>query len=995
MVDRKKGNMMTVLRSPAGEVKDHVQDEIIPVSQMESYRDFKQKFRSMSQDYDNTKHSQEKAQEAKEAQLAQEKAVPSSLHHLCYQMQQRVKKCTVPVSPEDHATLESVISSELGLIWADLRSTRPDPCLSRSENQQLRQQSFAEVLNQCEQLYLSYLHLLHSMRRRAVFTDSANRSRLAAQMASDCTNVLNVHSIRQGIAAQIKARRTERARLRSDSTSTSAPTITTTTASASSGASSHRANNEDRRTTEHHPDKITLSLRTGRIRPLSRKQRLAVLRDLAEIKEKCGDFDLETVYELMPYRLDKQQEWRTSKQLSQVLMCVPVIEPVEELPAVQAEDEFHVTDHPWRRLKGCTSMPELSRETLLEEMEMEAPPPRPHSPIVLLATSQTVQQKQRLSLAEDLQRLLEDEPILSNTDTEEQDIAPLIKARFHRSTARLDRLQATLQRLQERRERVTEARVALRSQEESQPQSEVVSVELYSQQELRRSDLPGQTIARMAVSRVTDRLEPEKININMFPPVYNDVNREISAASVEWMDRNLFAGAEVKEVCKELSKALINRYLGFEDDPLIEPYETQAKMKVRKKTPSLINTSLKNSRKRTEAPAEYKKPADVNCRAYSAWFQWWKSYLSLDDYLRFITGQELDYLAVVFQLHDQETKKDTEEEKMRALQQQRDEKKRARTKKMEALKRMKQEYITGVWNVNSVLLGGLWKEPVLEEDNSPEVEEPTIIKQLLMKNTMFLEEAEEAGPMDADQLKGRLERVWSLLCFPDAMRLDMAIKYSSHAYRDLLEKAIVPWEQAAQLIQQREAILCRLEIFERVASDPSRFFSQGYRGTAVARMDESRQREEMNFKMAALENRLAKVINELHDRFKDTVTYKGRPYHEKIRWDRTEMLYWLQQERRVRSLERVVTRTRRCGVNQNVLPARLAPLELTKKQSQAAGQPQCPSLPQEGGVAADNSSELTTMTPLCGHKVNLTQPTLPAMSVSQSQLYPPIHLQDH
>lgn len=34
---------------------------------------------------------------------------------------------------------------------------------------------------------------------------------------------------------------------------------------------------------------------------------------------------------------------------------------------------------------------------------------------------------------------------------------------------------------------------------------------------------------------------------------------------------------------------------------------------------------------------------------------------------------------------------------------------------MEALKGQKQEYVTGVWNVNAVLLGGLWKEPDLEE----------------------------------------------------------------------------------------------------------------------------------------------------------------------------------------------------------------------------------------------------------------------------------------
>ena len=79
--------------------------------------------------------------------------------------------------------------SELGMIWQDLRSPKPDATLTLSENRVLLRETFAEVLGLCEELYLSYLHLQHSLRRPAVFTDSANRSRLAAQMASDCTSV--------------------------------------------------------------------------------------------------------------------------------------------------------------------------------------------------------------------------------------------------------------------------------------------------------------------------------------------------------------------------------------------------------------------------------------------------------------------------------------------------------------------------------------------------------------------------------------------------------------------------------------------------------------------------------------------------------------------------------------------------------------------------------------------------------------------------------------
>ena len=62
---------------------------------------------------------------------------------------------------------------------------------------------------------------------------------------------------------------------------------------------------------------------------------------------------------------------------------------------------------------------------------------------------------------------------------------------------------------------------------------------------------------------------------------------------------------------------------------------------------------------------------------------------------------------------------------------------------------------------------------------------------------------------------------------PDGQKLDMAIKYSSDAYHSKLDEAIGWWEQATDLIVQREVILAKLEAFERLASDPNRFFERG------------------------------------------------------------------------------------------------------------------------------------------------------------------------
>ena len=37
--------------------------------------------------------------------------------------------------------------------------------------------------------------------------------------------------------------------------------------------------------------------------------------------------------------------------------------------------------------------------------------------------------------------------------------------------------------------------------------------------------------------------------------------------------------------------------------------------------------------------------------------------------------------------------------------------------------------------------------------------------------------------------------------------------------------------------------------------------------------------------------------------FHDDVTFEGRPYLEKMKWDRIEMLHWLQEERKQQALD--------------------------------------------------------------------------------------------
>ncbi|KAI4881614.1 hypothetical protein NFI96_026824, partial [Prochilodus magdalenae] len=123
-----------------------------------------------------------------------------------------------------------------------------------------------------------------------------------------------------------------------------------------------------------------------------------------------------------------------------------------------------------------------------------------------------------------------------------------------------------------------------------------------------------------------------------------------------------------------------------------------------------------------------------------------------------------------------------------------------------------------------------------------------------------------------------------------------------------------------------------------------------YRGTSAARMEEARYREKLESQISALDKVLSKTIQHISMDFKDTVTYKGRPYREKMRWDRIEMLYWLQQERRVEMLEKLVEARRS-------LPARLPPLD-----THIAPEDHCP-LANQGTIFSHdllNSKELCT-----------------------------------
>ncbi|KAG8439472.1 hypothetical protein GDO86_005617 [Hymenochirus boettgeri] len=79
---------------------------------------------------------------------------------------------------------------------------------------------------------------------------------------------------------------------------------------------------------------------------------------------------------------------------------------------------------------------------------------------------------------------------------------------------------------------------------------------------------------------------------------------------------------------------------------------------------------------------------------------------------------------------------------------------------------------------------------------------------------------------------------------------------------------------------------------------------KGYDGTSKARMEESKERNKICTQMSKIEHKILDALDVIKKTFNDKVSFKGRPYVEKLHWDKTEMLYWLQQERNKSLLEK-------------------------------------------------------------------------------------------
>ncbi|XP_016136038.1 coiled-coil domain-containing protein 87-like [Sinocyclocheilus grahami] len=393
------------------------------------------------------------------------KSTPTSLTQLCKQLEERItrKSQRYPIHHEDCQSLTAVLISELGLIWQDLKTPPVDTTLTQEEKVQLHCQTFSEVLHICEQLFLHSLQLTETLRRRGVFSDHVNHSRVAAQLAIDCTSLLNVRSIRCRIVTGIKNARRVRQ-------------------SAVTHALHMRSHNNERSMTATPWEK-------------------AVEDDLKEIQEKIGELDLQRVYDLLPCNMEPIT-YKTDTHCSKTSMSNILKQELDQSPR----------QNPLVRIKGCHSMPDLQRETLLEELEITLLE-RPPTPLVPLSTDPPSSLEKHTSPGEDLKRLLQESEYEDDGNCE-TDLCSLIESLTCYSSSRFQRLKLKLQKMMEEDEEMKKHKVLVKKP--LHPQGDVVSV-----------GFSPQIIMCTAVARVSDRVLPEAIKVSMYPPVYNELTKEV------------------------------------------------------------------------------------------------------------------------------------------------------------------------------------------------------------------------------------------------------------------------------------------------------------------------------------------------------------------------------------------------------------------------------------------------------------------------------------
>ncbi|XP_074087089.1 coiled-coil domain-containing protein 87 [Macrotis lagotis] len=785
---------------------------------------------------------------------------PLSAASLCLLVAQRLALAgqAPEVPPEGRRRLKEVILSELQYGW---QMPPSEPGLGPREQQRLRQRVETHVVLASEQLFLRYLHLLITLSvPEAVLTDPATLTRLSACLAADCSRFITSPLVYRHLVSDFNDLRGLYPFLKK-------------------GAGSRP---DDLRKLALIPQQAAGTFQASKLCPLPWPHSTG----FSQIP--CSSLTMTYLIHLSRPpdflrrpNVDHLKGLEAIPDLDQrkYLRWLPNLpprppRPLEESPAqkpqppglLSLERNLELGTFPQLHIpRKCSSLPCLRKGwKLSDELGIPEPSPRAQTPLIL--GWETGRKAFVGSASEDLKQMMKSYHV--EQSRKPQRLSPLlgVMTRDPNCSYRVRKLQNTLKALQDE-EASGKWDYEPNLGTSVHPQPVTVTVKLRDR-----------TVMRAAAVRVSERAFPDSFFLKGENVLYNHLSGELNPQIVEDLDTILFTGTNIQEVYTELLSRVSADYLQF-DKGSLGPSELSEKdwsdlmtstFLIRYPKERVINPKLDGIGKHRLnsdpfPPVLSPQPLKNRDKYKTSWMRWWKATLTTDDYFLYLATQECDFLHVIFHTY-------TEEESEQIPINTED------VQELTTLPSVVQEgdtgeFVPGIWDANSVLQGGLGA-----------------------KGTKFLGDQKEVK-----QLQKRLEKIWASLQVPDKDRLDMAIKFSTNARMGQLPALVTAWEKVLQPIQEREFLLAKLERFEQEASDPNRFFLKVdydlWRWT-----EESQIRSNLYAKISKVESLLTKLLQNIQMTFGEVVTYKGRCYLDKMKRDKVEMLYWLQQERRAKKL---------------------------------------------------------------------------------------------
>nr|XP_009861277.2 coiled-coil domain-containing protein 87-like isoform X2 [Ciona intestinalis] len=805
------------------------------------------------------------------------------------------------ISTEDQESLAAIILGEANVVWTALRKQVPDPFLMDWQNRELQRRIMVHIVTVCEQLFLYYCGHLKVLNARGVFSEAANVSRIRGQIAVDAGKYMNILAIRRHIVADIKKSFKHKHQLAK--VDMDAPAVTTL------------------------PSSLSFRALMRKSRPKIEKEHLFNMGiEIKDMKNQMPAIDFRKTYSSLQRLIPVKRFYSDDEMLE------------SDVDDQDEGDEGMEEDGGIKRVRKWDSEPQLATNWTDEQVENASPTPHPQSRIESRATMKTPIQVKSTVRASSAPRTnykgISDShlPILPSP---REDLMIMMRKQMKEETTDLDdgtNVPALIQAIT-RREIDDEKMRSLKKEENSFVKAEfdhevAPPPPKYQQPSIKEVKLPGlsnpvdgsPTIVRTSNEQVSDKVELPTITLTTCGPLYNDLTGEISPSIVKELDSNLFHGEELTEVYGEIMKTVPDDHLMFNNDAVVvTPVKEVDMSKIRMKHTNNnqhqpINPMLKMAQTQPhwegEGDWKYHQLTDSvashgtnhkTSREYASWLAWWKSTINTDDYLKYLSTQDSDFLGAIFHFYDSEASESVAGMSSNSA---RVKAQKEYEMKVEKIQASKEHYERGLWNVNSVILGGLGKLPELDNEDDVTMDEGSIEQRsniapspssgLTFPSTTMTSHVQQTGTYQR-----RFEIVWKKLQLTRDERVNIAMKYGGDGFNARLSESVAAWEKVCEFILKREKLLHELELFEREASDPKRLLQKG---SSVNRLKEAKQRSKLYKKLQNVDDIIYPLLHNIEKRFTDVVSFKGRPYMDKMEYDKVEMLYWLQQERRCHAL---------------------------------------------------------------------------------------------